>query len=431
MSRLRKRSTRIFLIFLLLLGYFFYQPTTTTTTIAATKVLSTRSQLSAAAVSTKATTSLTTLRGDASNKCLGGLDWFVKRRAALGPVPEPLLEMSSAQRAANARVLVITSDTRPLTPLWENRTYWGLATALNRHYARTHGYDFAFAHTFTSSLPAGANFDERDRACFHKGYSLWRVHNWCKVLTMWAATAGSFNAKTGQSLYDLIVYIDSDAIIQDVGADISEAWAPKMGQVVFGAPFCNAPLDAAAGGPLEGTTLAGCVPRKAEELDSLFLIFSDNVPNDPGNPNMGFYLMRNEPRTLSMLRDWWDFVDPIKGHLYATYAFHEQTAIYKLMTRTTNGTNWGRGVTVTNSRWAPDELAQLVRHINSEENRYGKSPRGMRVDKYQDHWLGRGLTFKDYEDYLTDTMEQCDAVMLDVLEIGQHIETYDAPRHNG
>ena len=362
---------------------------------------------------------------------MGGLDWFVRRRRAMGPLPEPLLVMSAEQRTANARVLVITSDTRPLLAVWENRTFFGLATALNRHYARTHGYDFAFAHTFTSSLPGGANFDERDRSCFHAGFVLWRVHNWCKVLIMWAATAGSRNAITGETLYDLIVYMDSDAIIQDVSADISEAWAPHMGKTVFGSPFCGAPAGAAAGGPLAGTTLAGCVPRRPQELDPIFLIYSDNVPGDPGSPNMGFYVMRNEERTLSMLRDWWDFVDPLKGHLYATYAFHEQTAIHKLMTRRTNGTNWGRGVTVTDSRWAPDNGAKLVRHINSEENRYVKSPRGMRVDKFEEHWLGRGLTGRDYEAYVNEINDLCEAVKLDVLQIGEHLESYKAERHMG
>jgi hypothetical protein len=84
-------------------------------------------------------------------------------------------------------VLLISSDTRPLEPSWESRTYSTMTMALNRHYAQHHGYDFAFVRTFASSKPPGANLEARDAACFHPGFQLWRVHNWCKVLTLWAA----------------------------------------------------------------------------------------------------------------------------------------------------------------------------------------------------------------------------------------------------
>lgn len=384
---------------------------------------------SARAVYKKGVTALERVK--VGSLCTGGVDWFWRRRIALGPPPEPILQMSQKQQAANARVLLVTSDTRPLVAKWENRSYWGLSSALNRHYALMHGYDFAFVHTFTSSLPAGANLDEKDRACFHKGYVLWRVHNWCKVLTMWAAAQGARDPETGASLYDLIVYIDSDAIIQEVGADISEAWAAGMGKIVFGAPFCSASAADAAGSPLEGTSLAGCAVRDASVRDSIFFILSDNIIGDPGNPNMGFYIMRNEPRTLSMLRDWWDFVDPDKGHLYATYAFHEQTGMHRLMTRNTS-TNWARAVTVNDARWAPDDQARLVRHINSEENRYDqKSIRGMRVDKFEKHWSDRGLSPDDYEQSISKMFEGCEAVDLDVLAIGDDIESQTTSRHDG
>jgi len=95
------------------------------------------------------------------------------------------------------------------------------------------------------------------------------------------------------------------------------------------------------------------------------------------------------------------------------------------------GASWAAGVTVTDSRWAPDDAARLVRHINSEENRYGVTPRGLRVEKYTRHWEGRGLTPADVETSVADMLAECDAVALDVLEIGRHLETFAAPRHDG
>jgi hypothetical protein len=44
-----------------------------------------------------------------------------------------------------------------------------------RRHAHAHGYDFAFVRTFASSAPPGANREERDAACFHPAFALWRV----------------------------------------------------------------------------------------------------------------------------------------------------------------------------------------------------------------------------------------------------------------
>ena len=364
-----------------------------------------------------------TLTRGASGACVGGLDWFAARRAARGPPPEPLVAMSRAQRAANARVLLVTSDTRPLEADWAKRTYWALAVAANRAYARAHGYDFAFVHTFARApAPAGLFSNATDAACFHFGFGIWRVHNWCKILAMWAATAGA------PGLYDLVVYIDSDAVIQDVGADISEAWAPRNGNVVFGPPFCAGGGGGGGGGALAGTTLAGCAAdaANASARDALFLIYSDNSPGDPANPNLGFYVMRAAPpRTRSLLRDWWDFVDAAHGHLYATYAFHEQTGMYRLMRGA-----WGAAVTVTDSRWAPDAEARLVRHINSEENRYG-GPAGLRVGRFTRLLAERGMGAAEFEREVAETLASCDAVDLDVLAVARDIEGAREPRHKG
>ena len=352
-----------------------------------------------------------------SQGCVGGVDWFSQRRRALGPPrAPPLIDMSPAQRAANARVLVISSDTRPLQRSWANRTYSSLSMALNRQYALAHGYDFAFVRTFASSRPEGANREERDAACFHPGFKLWRVHNWCKVLTLWAATAGAVD-EAGAPLYDLVVYLDSDAIVQDFGADISEAWSPRVGPLVHGEPFC--------GGPPGDTTLAGCTSLNG--TGPLFVFYSDNAPGEPASPNLGFFAMRNAPRTLSLLRDWWDFVDAEEGHKFATYAFHEQTGMWRLMQP---ARGWASGVTVTGARWAPDELAKMVRHINSEENRYFTSG-NFRVNKFSAHAAERGLAGGEYEAAIADTVESCDAVDLDVLDIERHMSAWKGARTVG
>jgi hypothetical protein len=355
-----------------------------------------------------------------SQGCVGGSDWFTRRRKALGMRREPLFDLSPAQRAANARVLVISSDTRPLRSSWENRSYASLSMVLNRQYALAHGYDFAFVRTYFPTKPPGLYSEERDAACFHPGYKVWRVHNWCKVLTLWAA-ATAVEEVPGQGtrpLYDLIVYLDSDAIMQDFSGDISDTWAPHMGSVVFGAPFCGGPTTG-------GTTLEGCTSLNG--TGPLFLFYSDNIPGLPQSPNLGYFAMRNTPRTLSMLRDWWDFVDEVEGHKYAYYAFHEQTGMWKLMGPERG---WGGGVTVTDTRWAPDSLAKMIRHINSEEGRYFV-PRDYRVDTFSRHAEARSIAGKEYEAAIADTIDSCDAVDLDVLEMVQHLADFPGPRFKG
>ena len=358
--------------------------------------------------------------------CIGGADWFEVRRQALGPLREPTIDMSPAQRAANARVLVISSDTRPLARSWANRTYSSLSMALNRQYAQAHGYDFAFVRTFASSQPAGQFSAERDAACFHPAFGIWRVHNWCKVLTLWAAAraleggggGGSGSSSSSSSsgaprrpLYDLVVYLDSDAIMQDLGSDVADTWAPSLGGIVFGKPFCGG-----APGP---TSLSPCATPNG--TGPLFVFYSDNVPGEPASPNLGYFAMRNVPRTMAMLRDWWDFVDPVEGHKYAYYAFHEQTGMWKLMQGA-----WAGGVTVTGTRWAPDDLAKMVRHINSEEARY-THPRDFRVEKFSQHAQGRYLAGAAYEEAIADTIESCDAVDLDVMELVGDMDAFKGP----
>jgi hypothetical protein len=346
-----------------------------------------------------------------SQGCIGGVDWFSLRRRALGSRrAPPLLDLSPAQLAANSRVLVISSDTRPLAKAWANRTYSSLSMILNRQYAHAHGYDFAFVRTFASSSPPGANREERDAACFHPAFSLWRVHNWCKVLTLWAATAGAVDAG-GAPLYDLVVYLDSDAIVQDLGADVSESWSPAHGGVVHGAPFCGG-----------GGGLAGCTAGNGS--GPVFVFYSDNAPGEPASPNLGYFAMRNVPRTLSFLRDWWDFKDDVEGHKFATYAFHEQTGMWRLMQP---ARGWGPGVTVLGTRWAPDDLAKMVRHINSEENRYFTAG-NFRVNKFSAHAEQRGIAGAAYEAAVADTIDSCDAVDLDVLDIVKHLDAWSA-RH--
>lgn len=346
-----------------------------------------------------------------SQGCIGGVDWFSLRRRALGGRrAPPLLDLSSAQLAANSRVLLISSDTRPLARSWANRTYSSLSMALNRQYAHAHGYDFAFVRTFASAQPRGANREERDAACFHPAFALWRVHNWCKVLTLWAATAGAVDS-AGAPLYDLVVYLDSDAIVQDLGAPIAESWSPAHGGVVHGAPFCG-------GGGVGG--LSGCAAGNGS--GPIFVFYSDNAPGEPASPNLGFFAMRNVPRTLRFLRDWWDFKDDVEGHKFATYAFHEQTGMWRLM-QPSRG--WGPGVTVLGTRWAPDDLAKMVRHINSEENRYFTAG-NFRVNKFSAHAEQRGIAGAAYEAAVADTIASCDAVDLDVLNIVAHLDAWSA-----
>ena len=158
-----------------------------------------------------------------SQGCIGGADWFTVRRKTLGFTREPLLDMSPAQRAANSRVLLISSDTRLLRRSWENRSYASLSMILNRQYAYTHGYDFAFVRTCHSSQPPGLYSEERDAACFHPYFKLWRVHNWCKVLILWAAATATEEVEGGgtRPLYDLVVYLeDGDVVTAGIFSEV-------------------------------------------------------------------------------------------------------------------------------------------------------------------------------------------------------------------
>lgn len=367
------------------------------------------------------------------SRCTGGFDFFSRRAAERRRSPGSIYntlqraDLSEAQLAANRRVLVVSSDNRPLMRWngnqWDKDGYNHFASItlnLNREWAYKYGYDFVFVKTVMSRRPAGWPFnDHRAASCFHEGLQVYRVHNWCKVLVMWAAAQGAVDER-GEPLYDLIVYLDSDAYIQDMGEDLSLAWQPALSDWAVSRPkftethewgeaaFC-AQAGAAAGARAAGSSLAGC--NAANDTGPLLFMYSDNVPQDPGNPNLGFLVMRNTPRRAAkLLREWWDFSEL----LFSTQAFHEQTALWQLMQP---ARGWGGAVVVTTGRWAPAFSARFVRHLNSEEAYW-------RPELLHKEAVGRGLEGPSFNAALDAAEETCDVVDLDMADIAAHIDAY-------
>ncbi len=152
----------------------------------------------------------------------------------------------------------------------------------------------------------------------------------------------------------------------------------------------------------------------SNDAGPVLLFYSDNVPTEPGSPNLGFSVMRHTPRARALLRDWWDFDE----HRYAVHAFHEQTGMWKLMQP---AKGWGGAVSVTAARWAPDGNARFVRHVNSEEYL-------LRVDKFSRLLENAGVGPRDYEAHIRDAVNSCQVVDLDMLAIAEHMAKDTSPR---
>lgn len=131
-------------------------------------------------------------------------------------------DIRSLDFRTDLRVLIVTVDSRELVPeLHEHTPYTSLAAVINWNFAKKHGYDFKYLRDYIDlnetrrkyniEIPADEPDEGKDYrstvTAYHPGLKEYRGATWSKLPVLWHI------AVTMASKYDLIMYLDSDAVI--------------------------------------------------------------------------------------------------------------------------------------------------------------------------------------------------------------------------
>ena len=289
---------------------------------------------------------------------------------------------SRAGGAAPPRVLVLMLDDRvpqaTLPPADSTgATYPSIAAVRNYLWARRHGYDFVHFHPAggvpnASALGLGGAHTALARpACFNSYLRRWRALAWCRLLGVWAAS--SARPLSAASRFDLILYLDSDAVVTDAAHNLSGAFArlqprlrPRLDppQVVGGVWRDNPDVVHA---PLVYGQDAG--PMGAPEGPTLFF-YSDNQPNGQRFPCSGFFVARDGGQLRPFLQTWWNAQIGADAARFDLSPHLEQAMLWRMMEERPDSPPTGvmeRLVQVAFAPWAPFDKAGWLTHVTSHE----------------------------------------------------------------
>ena len=213
-----------------------------------------------------------------------------------------------------SRCLLVSIDNRPLNKDVHSNHYPTVTALLNREYAIHHGYDFLqlvnqiddlekqvhAKYAKYDAIPPTDNAKDAATA-FHVGLHQFRAASWAKLPPLWDVTR-----KMGAK-YDLIFYIDSDAVISPF--------------------FRNQSIDELLDKWQAHNRLHPPIKGISDITQATFIFFN-NFPWRDDMPCAGTFLFRPNARGEQILRQWWDFSGiPDRNFKH----FHEQDALWHMV----------------------------------------------------------------------------------------------------
>jgi hypothetical protein len=371
--------------------------------------------------------SLDSLLGPANaDRCLGARGWGDVRappRAAGAPPPSGPDAYLSAPR-----VMVLMLDDRTMSPALPEASaaahhYPSIAAVHNYQWARRHGYDFVMFHPLKapnmSAIGGGAEALRglQKPACFNSGLGRWRGLSWCKLLALWAASvedpAGA-GARAGGRRHDLILFLDSDAVVTQPAVNISGAYAEWHPRAWRGDVVRTATVYGAEGGAM-GT----------EGGPSLFF-FSDRQPAGMQFANLGFVLARDSAQLRPALKTWWT-TQPGQDVEKFDYEPHmEQAVMWRMQEggeESPPAAAMRRVIQVSDAPWAPMQEASWLTHVTSEEER---GSWGQARQHFFSSVLG-GLNLTDQAAWARQVAEMragCHILPLDLDSVDREVQAY-------
>lgn len=384
------------------------------------------------------------------SKCVAGPGW-VSVRAPVSPPGYPPTGGDPGTPFTHPRVLILMLDDRrvPLEmPSWNQarEQYYALAAMRNYLWARSFGYDFAYLHPLKApnmtAIGGGAGFYKglMTPACFNSANGRWRGLSWCKVLALWAASSED-PIKGGdgtQPRYDLIVFMDSDAVVSNTSQPLQGALA-KYHRMKWGGRLEASPGEWSSASGWEYSGGGGYVATEvqygargglvATESGPTLFMYSDRQPNDWAVANLGFIIARDSPQLRPLLTTWWEIFPSQDAEKYDFEPHMEQAVMWHMQRgdeyvpgvvkdRTT------RVVQVIDAPWAPIDKAGWLTHVTSEEDRgsFGES----RKKFFRVIHKELNLTEAQWQWHVKDMSNGCYIMPIDLEALDQDLVAHDA-----
>lgn len=287
----------------------------------------------------------------------------------------------AASAGGSPRVLVLMLDDRvPQASLPAAGTtgaaYPSIAAVRNYLWAKRHGYDFVHFHPAggvpnASALGLGSLTALARPACFNSRLRRWRALAWCRLLGVWAASAARPLAAARR--FDLVVFLDSDAVVTDAAQNLSFAFSrwqarlrPRLVPPLMDGGVWSDHPDAVFA-PLVYGQDAGEV---GDPRGPTLFFYSDNQPTSARFPCTGFFVARDGGQLRPLLKTWWNAQIGADAAALDLTPHLEQAMLWRMMEERPDSppTNaMERVVQVLLAPWAPFDKAGWLTHVTSHE----------------------------------------------------------------
>jgi hypothetical protein len=370
---------------------------------------------------------LDSLLGPANaDRCLGARGWGEVRAPQRTPLDAPAPAPGDYLTAP--RVMVLMLDDRTMSPALPDagnaqHFYPSIAAVHNYRWARRHGYDFVMFHpavTPNMTLVGGGAEALRGLqkpACFNSALGRWRGLSWCKLLAMWAASVEdpAAGGRGGGRRHDLILFLDSDAVVTAPETNISGAFARWHPRAWRGDAVYTSLVYGEEGGTM-GT----------EAGPSLFF-FSDRQPAGRQFANLGFVLARDSAQLRPALKTWWTTQPGMDVEKFDYEPHMEQAVMWRMQEAGEESPPeraMRRVIQVSDAPWAPMQEASWLTHVTSEEERgsFGKAR-----NFFFGNILARlNLTAAGWEGQVAEMRAGCHLLPLDLDSVDREVQAYRA-----
>jgi hypothetical protein len=213
-------------------------------------------------------------------------------------------------------ILVIMSDNRDITSNIDDCDYNTLCALINYNYCQKNNYGFKYFRPHN-------NGDFSLYNCYSPSKFL-RHSSWAKLLT----TIKSINE---YEQYDYIVYIDSDCIFNNINLTIQDYY--KNLKIVNNG-----------------------------DVNKSNLLFLNDRPWHPKTPCAGYYILKNDNKSLKVIKDWYSLDGEGIEQCNITHPY-EQWAVYKMFELT----NPEELLIIDDVMFEDSHKEQFLRHIGTHE----------------------------------------------------------------
>eukprot|EP00040_Diaphanoeca_grandis_P004210 m.27576 g.27576 ORF g.27576 m.27576 type:complete len:542 (+) comp15770_c0_seq2:422-2047(+) len=284
--------------------------------------------------------------------------------------------------AGKSPVEILQVDSRPLVRSYKDADYNSMTSVINYLYAKRHGYPYVYARLDLHDRSPGSNNFKDDRTCNHPTIGD-RASPWCKLLAIYFRLHGQWAER--------IMYIDTDAIIEDTDKRLSET--------INETPVLFNSASVATSSMIVGTDWPWHFGGLLAPATSGIMLFTVSQMSE------------------WILKAWWgndDYADQNFRHPY------EQTTLTRSLMKWNNSQLLRKHISVLDWKAFHDQDGQFFRHI-------GKADGKDRIPFFQNKLKQLGVTPHTFEQLIIEIEANC-LVVPDVATLEKEMLVHDMNR---